>query len=96
MATVLSSMWCLSTFTFAKAMNEIEKKNPEARKSLANLGPQERWTKHKFDPEWKYDINKKTFVESFNATLGTDRCKPVLSLLEGIRRVTKVRLAERR
>ena len=85
-----------STFTFAKAMNEIEKNNPDARRWLANLGPQERWTKHKFDPELKCDINKTNFVESFNATLGTDRCKPVLSLLEGIRRVTMVRLVARR
>ena len=66
-----------STFTFAKAMNEIEKNNPEARKWLANLRPQERWTKHEFDPKLKCDINKTNFVESFNATLGTDRCKPV-------------------
>ncbi|XP_057518427.1 uncharacterized protein LOC130799342 [Amaranthus tricolor] len=85
-----------STFTFAKAMNEIEKNNPDARRWLANLGPQERWTKHKFDPKLKCDVNTTNFVKSFNATLGTDRCKPVLSLLEGIRRVTMVGLATRR
>ncbi|XP_057528625.1 uncharacterized protein LOC130807433 [Amaranthus tricolor] len=85
-----------STFTFAKAMNEIEKNNPDARRWLANLGPQERWTKHKFDSELKCDVNKTNFVKSFNATLGTDRFKPVLSLLEGIRRITMVRLAARR
>ncbi|XP_057522445.1 uncharacterized protein LOC130802443 [Amaranthus tricolor] len=85
-----------SPYTFAKAMNEIEKNNPAARIWLANLGPQERWTKHRFDPELKCDVNTTNFVESFNATLGTDRCKPVLSLLEGIRRVTMVRLATRR
>ena len=52
--------------------------------------------KTKFDAELKCDINKKNFVESFNATLGTDRCKPVLTLLDGIRRFTMVRLAARR
>ncbi|XP_057520708.1 uncharacterized protein LOC130800981 [Amaranthus tricolor] len=90
------SCGAFSTFTFAKTMNEIEKNNPEARKWLVNLGSQERWTKHKFDPELKCDINKTNFVESFNATLGTDRCKPVLTMLEGIRRVTMVRLAAKR
>jgi SWIM zinc finger len=85
-----------STFTFGKAMKELNKENKAARKWLADLGPQDRWTKHKFDTQLKCDVNKTNFVESFNATLGTDRCKPVLTLLEGIRRVTMVRLATRR
>jgi SWIM zinc finger len=85
-----------STFIFAKAMKELDKADPNGKKWLADLGPQDRWTKHKFDAELKCDVNKTNFVESFNATLGTDRCKPVLTLLEGIRRVTMVRLATRR
>ncbi|XP_063936990.1 uncharacterized protein LOC135147691 isoform X2 [Daucus carota subsp. sativus] len=35
------------------------------------------------------------FVESCNSTLGVDRCRPVLTLLEGIRRVCMVRMATR-
>ncbi|KAL2906258.1 Methionine--tRNA ligase [Bienertia sinuspersici] len=85
-----------SDFTFGKAMKEIDKVKPSARVWLANLGDQSRWTKHKFNPDFKCDINKTNFVESFNATLGTDRCRPVLTLLENLRRVTMVRLAERR
>ncbi|XP_057538073.1 uncharacterized protein LOC130815599 [Amaranthus tricolor] len=96
MATVLASMWGFLSLHFCNGYEEIDKNNSEARKWLANLGPQERWTKHKFDPEQKCDINKTNFVESFNATLGTDRCKPVLTMLEGIRRVTMARLAARR
>ncbi|KAL2903252.1 Transposase for insertion sequence element IS905, partial [Bienertia sinuspersici] len=76
-----------SPFTFRKAMERIEKENPLARIWLANLGDQSRWTRHKFDPKICSEENKSNFVESFNATLGIDRCRPVLTLLEGIRRV---------
>lgn len=72
-----------STFTFRKAMERIEKANPAARVWLANLGDQSRWSKHAFDPSICCDENKSNFVESFNATLGIDWCRPVLTLLEG-------------
>ncbi|KAL2937069.1 Methionyl-tRNA formyltransferase [Bienertia sinuspersici] len=71
-----------SPFTFRKAMERIEKENPLARIWLANLGDQSRWTRHKFDPKICSEENKSNFVESFNATLGIDRCRPVLTLLE--------------
>ncbi|XP_021768953.1 uncharacterized protein LOC110733245 [Chenopodium quinoa] len=83
-------------FTFKKAMKALQKANPLALVWLAELGPQSRWSKHAFNPEVKCDTNKSNFVESFNSTLGIDRCRPVLTLLEGIRRVTKVRMATRR
>ncbi|KAL2937759.1 Protein FAR1-RELATED SEQUENCE 8 [Bienertia sinuspersici] len=35
-------------------------------------------------------------MESFNATLGIDRCRPVMTLIEGIRRVIMIRLALRK
>ncbi|KAL2896041.1 Protein FAR1-RELATED SEQUENCE 8 [Bienertia sinuspersici] len=85
-----------SPFTFKKAMTGLQKANPAALVWLSKLGEQSRWTKHKFDPAIKCDVNKTNFVESFNATLGVDRCRPILTLLEGIRRVTMVRLATRR
>ncbi|KAL2942266.1 hypothetical protein RDABS01_030616 [Bienertia sinuspersici] len=56
----------------------------------------DRWAKNKFDPTLKCDVNKTYFVESFNATLGINRTRPFLTLLEGLRRVTMVRLATRR
>ncbi|KAL2924915.1 Methionyl-tRNA formyltransferase [Bienertia sinuspersici] len=71
-----------SPFTFRKAMERIEKENPLTRIWLANLGDQSRWTRHKFDPKICSEENKSNFVESFNATLGIDRCRPVLTLLE--------------
>lgn len=64
-------------------MDRLQKVKAGARVWLADLGDQERWTKHKFDPAIKSDVNKTNFVESFNATLGIDRCRPVLTLLEG-------------
>ena len=50
---------------------------------MADIGDQSRWSKQSFDPTVCYDENKTNFVESFNATLGVDRSKPVLTLLEG-------------
>lgn len=41
------------------------------------------------------DENTSNFVESFNSLLRVDRCKPVMTLLEGIRRVAIERHAKR-
>ncbi|XP_021757228.1 uncharacterized protein LOC110722260 [Chenopodium quinoa] len=97
---MLSLFWkecgACSEFTFKKAMEQMDKVGKGGRLWLAKLGNQARWTKHKFNVATKCDANKSNFVESFNATLGIDRCRPVLTLLEGIRRKTMVRLASRR
>ncbi|XP_021717631.1 uncharacterized protein LOC110685408 [Chenopodium quinoa] len=85
-----------SPFTFKKAMDRIQAVNPLACEWLAKLGDHPRWTRHKFDPNICSDENKTNFVESFNSTLGVDRCRPVLTLLEGIRRMCMVRLSTRR
>lgn len=50
---------------------------------FAQLGDPATWSKHKFDPNVCNDSNTSNFVESFNSTLGIDRCRPVLTLLEG-------------
>lgn len=85
---MLSFFWkacgAYSPFTFRKAMEAIQKANPLALVWLADLGPQSRWSKHAFDTDIKSDCNKTNFVESFNSTLGVDRCRPVHTLLEGI------------
>lgn len=72
-----------SEFTFKKAMKRMDKVKKGARVWLNDLGEKSRWTKHQFDPSLKCDVNKTNFVESFNATLGVDRSRPVLTLLEG-------------
>ncbi|XP_021742853.1 uncharacterized protein LOC110708933 [Chenopodium quinoa] len=83
-------------FTFRKAMERLQKEGGEdVMVWLANLGDQSKWSKHKFDPNVCNDLNTSNFVESFNSTLGVDRCRPVLTLLEGIRRVCMVRIASR-
>lgn len=72
-----------STFTFTKAMKKLQKTNPLAKDWLNEIGPQSTWSKYAFNPQIKCDTNKTNFVESFNATLGVDRCRPILTLLEG-------------
>ncbi|XP_074315350.1 uncharacterized protein LOC141651544 [Silene latifolia] len=55
----------------------------------------ETWARYRFDPRVSNDENTSNFVESFNSTLGIHRNNPVLSLLEGIRRMSMVRHATR-
>lgn len=50
---------------------------------FAQLGDASTWSKYKFDPNVCNDTNTSNFVESFNSTLGIDRCRPALTLLEG-------------
>ncbi|XP_021763677.1 uncharacterized protein LOC110728327 [Chenopodium quinoa] len=69
-------------------MKALQKASPLALVWLSELGPQSRWSKNAFNPDVKCDTNKSNFVESFNSTLGIDRCRPVFTLLEGIRRFT--------
>ncbi|KAL2899668.1 Extracellular exo-alpha-(1-_5)-L-arabinofuranosidase [Bienertia sinuspersici] len=64
-----------SQFTFKRAMTELQKVNPTTLVWLSKLGDQSTWTKHKFNPNIKSDVNKTNFVESFNATLGVDRLR---------------------
>ena len=70
-------------FTFRKAMERLQKANPLVVVWFSKLGPQSVWSKHAFNPAIKSDVNKSNFVESFNSTLGLDRCQPVMTLLEG-------------
>ncbi|KAL2902664.1 Transposase for insertion sequence element IS905 [Bienertia sinuspersici] len=83
---MLSLFWrvygAYSPFTFRKAMETLKKVNHMEVEWLADLGEQSAWTIHKFNPVVTTDVNKSNFVESFNATLGIERCKPVLTLLE--------------
>ncbi|KAL2932080.1 putative beta-glucosidase 9, partial [Bienertia sinuspersici] len=85
-----------SKFFFGKVMEQLQKTNPDALIWLSKVGDQERWTKHAFNPVIKCDVNKTNFVESFNATLGIEICRPVMSLLESVQRLTMVRMVTRR
>lgn len=85
---MLSLFWrvcgAYSQFTFKKSMEKLQKTNIEAKVWLSEIGEMKTWTKHCFNPAVKCDVNKSNFVESFNSTLGIDRCRPVFTLLEGI------------
>ncbi|KAK9683859.1 hypothetical protein RND81_10G169700 [Saponaria officinalis] len=85
-----------SEFSFKKALEMvIQHGGKGCAKWFLDLGDKEHWAKHKFDPRICSDENTSNFVESFNATLGVHRTMPVLSLLEGIRRMAMVRHATR-
>uniref|UniRef100_A0A803MVB3 Uncharacterized protein n=1 Tax=Chenopodium quinoa TaxID=63459 RepID=A0A803MVB3_CHEQI len=58
-----------------------------AVKWFKEVGPLDRWTRWKFDPRLSSDENTNNFVESFNNTIGVDSSYPILTLLEGIRRI---------
>ncbi|XP_074265891.1 uncharacterized protein LOC141588344 [Silene latifolia] len=85
-----------SEFSFKKALEMVvQNAGKGCARWFLDLGEKELWAKHKFDPRICSDENTSNFVESFNSTLGVHRCLPVLSLLEGVRRMTMVRYATR-
>ncbi|XP_021747342.1 uncharacterized protein LOC110713185 [Chenopodium quinoa] len=85
-----------SAFSFIKAMEKLKKEGgDDVMCWFADLGEQSKWSKHKFNPNVCNETNTSNFVENFNSTLRVNRCRPVLTLLEGIRRVCMVRIATR-
>ena len=69
-----------SLYKFKKVMEAMANLQQE---SGLQIGDQSKWKKYAFDPKVCCDENKTNFIESFNATFGVDRCKLVLTLLEG-------------
>ncbi|XP_021749127.1 uncharacterized protein LOC110714883 [Chenopodium quinoa] len=85
-----------SEYTFRKALIQLQKHaGLGAVKWFQEVGPLDRWTRWKFDPSLKSDENTNNFVESFNSTIGVDRTYPILTLLEGVRRIAMVKHATR-
>ncbi|KAH9626339.1 hypothetical protein KSS87_000571 [Heliosperma pusillum] len=85
-----------SEYSFKKAMETVVHHGGlGCARWFLDLGDKEQWAKHKFDPSISSDENTSNFVESFNSTLGAQRLLPILSLLEGVRRVSMVRHATR-
>ena len=65
-------------------MEAIDKASSTAKAWLKDIGDQSRWSKHVFHPTVCCDENKINFIESFNATLRLEKCKPLLTLVEGM------------
>ncbi|XP_074305983.1 uncharacterized protein LOC141641210 [Silene latifolia] len=85
-----------SEFTFKKSLESLVQHGGLGCGSwFSDLGDHETWARYRFDPRVSNDENTSNFVESFNSTLGIHRNNPVLSLLEGIRRMSMVRHATR-
>lgn len=69
-------------WVFNKAMEQIRKLDAAAYHYLMDI-PLQQWSRWKFDPSICSGDNTNNFTESFNATLGLDRVRPILGLLEG-------------
>lgn len=69
-------------YVFNKAMTQMKKLNMEAYQYLMDVDLQ-LWARFKFNPDVCAPDNTNNFTESFNATLGLDRVKPMLTLAEG-------------
>lgn len=69
---MLSLFWrvcgAYNEFTFKKAMEKLQKANIAAKVWLSEIGEMKTWTKWRFNPAVKCDVNKNNFVESFNST----------------------------
>lgn len=65
-----------------KEMDEMKKQDAVAYQYLIDI-ELSLWSRFKFDPKLCCAENTNNCTESFNATLGLDRVKPILGLLEG-------------
>lgn len=96
---VKDNFWAAShatnDYTFTKAIEQIKEVKPECYYELKGI-PFELWSRLKFDPRVKSDEVTSNFVESFNSKLGVLREKPILTLLEGIRRRCMTKIVKKR
>nr|XP_017227610.1 PREDICTED: uncharacterized protein LOC108203301 [Daucus carota subsp. sativus] len=78
-----------SQFTSRKAMEKLKESGGDSVMAwFAELGDSSTWSKHRFDPNVCNDSNSSNFVESFNSTLGIDRCRPIMKALKNISKDT--------
>ncbi|KAJ8430847.1 hypothetical protein Cgig2_034174 [Carnegiea gigantea] len=84
-----------SSFVHLKAMDKIKQKEPAAYQWLRDNEPLEHWARFKFDTNLKSTDNTNNFVESFNNAISKLRGKPMLTMLEEIRKLEGVRFDKR-
>ncbi|KAJ6853216.1 uncharacterized protein M6B38_251800 [Iris pallida] len=80
---------------FEKAMNKIMKVSKEAYEWLDKL-PAGQWSKHGFSTNSKCELSSNNMCESWNKHILKARDKPIIFLLETIRRLLMVRFHEKR
>ncbi|GAB4860718.1 hypothetical protein Ancab_035881 [Ancistrocladus abbreviatus] len=81
-------------FEFVQAMPAIRKMNPNLCHELMDI-PLHLWARHKFDPTMKNDAVTSNFVEAFNSKLEKLRDKPILTMLEDLRRRFMAKIEKR-
>ena len=76
-------------------MDKIKQKEPAAYQWLRDNEPLEHWARFKFDANLKSADNTNNFVESFNNAISKLRGKPMLTMLEEIRKLVGARFDKR-
>ncbi|KAL5743616.1 hypothetical protein ACOSQ2_026732 [Xanthoceras sorbifolium] len=77
---------------FHEAMESIKKNSVEA---YVWLKPVDKWARHCFDPRIKSNHVTNNMSEYFNSWINDERDKPILTLLEHLRRKIMARLCEK-
>ncbi|KAJ8425504.1 hypothetical protein Cgig2_015878 [Carnegiea gigantea] len=84
-----------SSFVHLKAMDKIKQKEPAAYQWLRDNEPLEHWARFKFDANLKSADDTNNFVESFNNAISKLRGKPMLTMLEEIRKLVGAKFDKR-
>lgn len=93
------SLWQAATSTnridFEGVMKGIELMNPNMHKKLKEINPT-LWSRHAFSLDGKTDMLLNNIAGSFNAWIKDARDKPIITMLESIRRQLLVRFHKKR
>ncbi|KAL5743642.1 hypothetical protein ACOSQ2_026758 [Xanthoceras sorbifolium] len=91
-------LWAASRVGYAAGFKEVIEsiKNDSVKEYnyLMKAGP-DKWARHTFDPRIKFDHNTNNMSECFNSWIKDDRDKPILTLMESLRRKVMVRFHEK-
>ncbi|GAB4861938.1 hypothetical protein Ancab_037193 [Ancistrocladus abbreviatus] len=90
-----AAAWAYSEHVFLQEMEKIRSLHKEAYNDLMDV-PLHLWARHKFSPMVKCDQVTSNFVESFNSKLEDFRSKPIMTMLEGLRRRCMTKLNDKR
>ncbi|KAL5779583.1 hypothetical protein ACOSQ2_010320 [Xanthoceras sorbifolium] len=79
---------------FKEVMESIKDDSVKAYDYLMKAGP-DKWARHIFDPRIKSDHNTNNMSECFNSWIKDNRDKPILTLMESLRRKVMVGFHEK-
>ena len=91
-------LWQLARVANHAGFNQVLDSIKEDSEKAANWmmkEPVEKWARHAFEPSIKADHVSNNMSECFNSWIRDDRDKPILQLLENLRRKIMVRFSEK-